>query len=229
MTSTNIPIEQLESRLAELELNLLGVSSGDSTTAANNNVDVTTRLDKLLQSATSTSAPPINNDNKTTTDSSSKREALHNEYRTIDKLLSDLSISPISGPTESASSTSNAPMVYRRLEVLSSAESMKKDMELLSKIRDLTSIGRKETGSGNSKISADDVVNCSILSSDKYNLSSDPEVIDRLDRLCYRVAMLNQRAVSAAQKVDNMVNSYGTVMSALNEKMVLAEEQIQQG
>jgi len=226
MTSTNIPIAQLELRLAELDLKLLGVSSPGDSSAANDNVDVTTRLDKLLQSATSTSAPP-NDDNKTKTDSS-KREALHNEYQTIDKLLSDLSISPISGPTESASTNNNAPMVYRRLEVLSSAESMKTDMELLSKIRDLTSIGRKETGS-NSTVSEDDIVNCSILSSDRYNQSSNPEDIDRLDRLCYRVAMLNQRAVSAAQKVDNMINSYGNVMSALNEKMVLAEEQVQQG
>ena len=224
MTSTNIPIEQLESRLTELEVKLLGVSSSEGSTSSS--TDVTTRLDKLLQSASTTSAP--NDDNKTKTDSS-KREALHNEYRTIDKLLSDLSISPISGPTETASSSNNAPMVYRRLEVLSSAESMKKDMELLAKIRDLTSIGRKETGGNSSAVSEDDIVNCSILSSERYNLSSDPEVIDRLDRLCYRVAMLNQRAVSAAQKVDNMVNSYGTVMSALNEKMVLAEEQIQQG
>jgi len=223
MTSTTIPIEQLETRLAELELKLLGVSSPGDSTATNDNVDVTTRLDKLLQSATSTSAPPNITNDKAKTDSS-KREALHNEYQTIDKLLSDLSISPISGPTESASSANNAPMVYRRLEVLSSAESMKKDMELLAKIRDLTSIGRKETG--NSAVSEDDIVNCSILSSQRYNLSSDPEVIDQLDRLCFRVAMLNQRAVSAAQKVDNMVNSYGNVMSALNEKMVLAEEQI---
>jgi len=222
MTSTNIPIEQLESRLAELELKLLGVASPEGSTSSS--ADVTTRLDKLLQSATSTSAPPnITNDKSKTTDS--KREALHNEYQTIDKLLSDLSISPISGPTESASSSNNAPIVYRRLEVLSSAESMKTDMELLTKIRDLTSIGRKETG--NSTVSEDDIVNCSILSSEKYNLSSNPEDIDRLDILCYRVAMLNQRAVSAAQKVDNMVNSYGNVMSALNEKMVLAEEQIQ--
>ena len=228
MTSTT-PIEQLETRLAELELKLLGVSSPGDSTAANDNVDVTTRLDKLLQSATSTSLPPnITNDKSKTTDSSSKREALHDEYQTIDKLLSDLSISPISGPTESASTNNNAPMVYRRLEVLSSAESMKTDMELLSKIRDLTSIGRKETGNS-SAVSEDDIVNCSIISSDKYNLSSDPEDIDRLDRLCYRVALLNQRAVSAAQKVDTMVYSYNTVMSALNEKMVLAEEQIQQG
>ena len=224
MTSTNIPIEQLESRLTELEVKLLGVSSSEGSTSSS--TDVTTRLDKLLQSASTTSAP--NDDNKTKTDSS-KREALHNEYRTIDKLLSDLSISPISGPTETASSSNNAPMVYRRLEVLSSAESMKKDMELLAKIRDLTSIGRKETGSNSNTVSEDDVVNCSILSSSKYNLSSNPEDIDRLDRLCYRVAMLNQRTVSAAQKVDTMVNSYGNVMSALNEKMVLAEEQLQQG
>ena len=226
MTSTNIPIEQLESRLAELELKLLGVASPESCTSSS--ADVTTRLDKLLQSATSTSAPPNITDDKSKTDSS-KREALHNEYRTIDKLLSDLSISPISGPTESASTNNNAPMVYRRLEVLSSAESMKTDMELLTKIRDLTSIGRKETANSTAAVSEDNIVNCSIISSERYNQSSDPEVIDRLDRLCYRVAMLNQRAVSAAQKVDNMVNSYGTVMSALNEKMVLAEEQIQQG
>lgn len=70
------------------------------------------------------------------------------------------------------------------------------------------------------------VVNCPIVSSGRYDLPSDPDVIDRLNRLCYRIASLSGRVVDATRRADNMLNSYGRIVMALSEKMVLAEEQV---
>lgn len=117
-------------------------------------------------------------------------------------------------------------MVYRRMEVLASSESMKKDMKLLSRIRELTAIGTKEVAGQTATILADNVVNCPIISSERYNFPSDPEAIERLEKLCLRAAKLNQGTIIASKRVDEMVNSYGKVMVALSEKLVLAEEQI---
>lgn len=119
------------------------------------------------------------------------------------------------------------------MEILASSDTMKRDMDLLARIRDLTRIGAKggalSDGSSwddGSLSSSKGVVNCPIVSSEKYNLPSDPEAAERLERLCFRAAKLNQRTAVASQRADGMLNSYGTIMMALSEKMVLAEEQI---
>ena len=221
MSDSTTSLEQMESRLAALELKVVGPASSSSSS-----VDVTSRIDKLVRSTAGT-ASYNDTTNKLSSDAKakaeSKRLALREEYRTIDRLLSELEISPTVGPTEIASSGNNAPMVFRRMEVLASAESLKRDMELLARIRDLTAIGTKVSAGGTSS----DVMNCPIITSERYNLPLDPEAAERLDRLCFRVAKLNQSTAILSQRVDKVVNSYGKVMSALSEKMVLAEEQIQ--
>ena len=217
MSDSTTSLEQIESRLAALELKVVGPASSSSSSA-----DVPSRIDKLVRSTAGIDAT-----NKLSSDvkakAESKRLALREEYRIIDRLLSELEISPTVGPTESASSGNNAPMVFRRMEVLASADSLKRDMELLARIPDLTAIGTKVSAGG----TPSDVVNCPIITSERYNLPSDPEAAERLERLCFRVAKINQHTAILSQRVDKMVNSYGKVMSALSEKMVLAEEQIQ--
>jgi hypothetical protein len=39
---------------------------------------------------------------------------------------------------------------------------------------------------------------------------------------------LSGRAVDASRRADNMLNSYGKIVMALSEKMVLAEEQLKE-
>jgi len=117
-------------------------------------------------------------------------------------------------------------MVFRRMEVLASSDSMKRDMDLLARIRDLTLIGTKTSAAGGTGGDGSKVVNCPIISSERYNLPSDPEAAERLERLCFRVAKLNQRSAMVSQCADGMLDSYGKIMMALSEKMVLAEEQI---
>lgn len=129
-------------------------------------------------------------------------------------------MSPLSGP--SGTNNNNTPLLFRRQQVLASCQSIKRDMELLARIRDLTSIGRKA-----SEISESKVVDCPIVSSDRYNITSDPDAVERLDSICFRAASLNKRAAVISHRTDQLLNSYSQIMGALAEKIVLAKEQIE--
>lgn len=252
----------IESRLAELEIKILGAQPVINT----NDRDISTRLDKLMRSvSTSTAAvAAAAHDKKSTSSSSStvsnnyealllKRSALHEEYRTIDRLLSELDISPTAGPTATATaaitaastgggsgegSMNSSALLFRRMEILASYETMKRDMDLLAQIRDLTSIGSKSdtldlvgertstAASSSSSSSSSRVVNCPIISSERYNLPSNPETIQQLDAICLRVARIIERCTMTSHRADCMLQSYGAIMMALSEKMVLVEEQI---
>ena len=229
--SATSPEEQLELRLTELELKVgTSLLSNSSSSSPSQQIDVTSRLDNLLRTETSR-LPPTPSSTKTSDASlDTKRSALHNEFRTIDRLLSELAMSPIAGPAASVGGNSNAPLLFRRQEILASSDSMKRDMELLSRIRELTMIGVKVNNTNDSNKSSNNesnnVVNCPIIASERYNLPSDDDAKERLERLCFRVAELHKRSTAVSIRADRMLDSYGQVMMALSEKMVLAEEQI---
>ncbi|KAK1741730.1 hypothetical protein QTG54_007303 [Skeletonema marinoi] len=211
--STPTPLEQLELRLAELELKI--GTSVVSSSSQTQNIDVTSRLDNLLRIETSRRPPAPPTAKASDASLHTKRAALHQEFRTIDRLLSELAMSPLAGPAASVGGNANAPLLFRRQEILASSDSMKRDMEVLSRIRELTMIG-----------SESNVVNCPIIASERYNLPSDPEAKERLERLCFRAAEVHKRSTAVSIRADRMLDSYGKVMMALSEKMVLAEEQI---
>ena len=231
MPATSPEEQQLELRLAELELKVGTslLSSSTSSSPSSQQIDVTSRLDNLLRTETSR-LPPTPPSAKTADASlDTKRSALHNEFRTIDRLLSELAMSPIAGPAASVGGNSNAPLLFRRQEILASSDSMKRDMELLSRIRELTMIGVKVNNTNDANKSSNNesnVVNCPIIASERYNLPSDADAKERLERLCFRVAELHKRSTAVSIRADRMLDSYGQIMMALSEKMVLAEEQI---
>lgn len=219
-------IEQLEIRLAELELRIGGPDLLQKSSNQGGHQNVASRIEKLLRLSTIRRAPlpPTAKASDATLDT--KRALLHEEFRTIDRLLSELAMSPLAGPAASVQgNNANAPLLFRRQEILASSDSMNQDMELLTRIRDLTMIGVKVT---DSKISSNEssVVNCPIIASERYNLALDPDAKERLERLCFRVAELHKRSLSASLRADRLLNAYGQVMMALSEKIVLAEEQI---
>jgi len=223
--STPTSLEQLELRLAELELKIgTSLLSSNSSSPSQNN-DVTSRLDNLLRIETNRRppAPPTAKASDASLDT--KRAVLHQEFRTIDRLLSELAMSPLAGPAASVGGNANAPLLFRRQEILASSDSMQRDMEVLSRIRELTMIGVKVTNDNTNK-SESNVVNCPIVASERYNLPSNPEAKERLERLCFRVAEVHKRSTAVSIRADRMLDSYGHVMMALSEKMVLAEEQI---
>jgi hypothetical protein len=225
-------IEGMESRVLELELKLAGGATppvagvGGLTTTKN---DVSSRLDALMRSMSS--APPSSSSSTVAAGgrANAKRAALHEDFRAIDRLMSELDVSPVSSPTAAAGGggdNSAAPMAYRRMEVLANAESMRRDMEMMARIRDLVAIGTRAAATDGSPSSSSGVVNCPIVTSGRYDLPSDPDAIERLDALCYRAANLCGRVAAASRRADNMLSSYGGIVMALSEKMVLAEEQI---
>ena len=186
---------------------------------------MSSRLDTLMRLETERRPPPAGKPSDEAK-AEGKRSALHEECRTIDRLLSELAMSPLAGPSASGQKAGEAPLAYRRLEVLASSESMKRDMDLLGRIRDLTQIGTKASAGGGSGEDGSNIVNCPIVASERYNLPAEPEVAERLERLCFRVANLDQRTVAVSRRADDMLNAYGSIMLALSEKMVLAEEEI---
>lgn len=224
------PLEQMELRILELEMKLFGAPSFNSLST---NADVSSRLAKLMRLVTdrrlpAPATPPARSGADASKRADSKRVALHEEFRTIDRLISELEASPLAGPSAAAGAGGAVapPLGYRRMEVLASAGAMKQDMDLLRRVRDLTSIATKATAAGTGNVDESKVVNCPIMASERYGLPSDAEAAERLERLCFRVARLNQRTAVASRRADEMLNSYGKIMMALSEKMVLAEEQI---
>jgi hypothetical protein len=255
LTMTNATTQEMEatieSRLAELELKVLGTEHLISTNGIDS--DISSRLDKLMRSAPTPAMAAAAHGKSISTSSSStasianaeallskQRSALHEDYRVIARLLSELDISPTAGPTATAAAggdgnINSSPLICRRMEILASCETMKRDMDLLAQLRDLTAIGTKaDIASGNegisittsSSASSSRVVNCPIISSERYNLPSNPEAMQQLESICLRVATITERCAMASQRADGMLDSYGKIMMALSETLVLAEEQI---
>lgn len=218
MSATATEMDQLESRVAELELKL-GTSLSNQTKLEGGQ-DLRSVLDKFIRQEIERLPPVPPGARASDATDASKRLALHEDFRAIDRLLKELDLVPLAGPT--AAGGASAPLFFRRMEILASSESMKRDMELLATIRDLTSIGRKASESNEAK-----VADCPIVSTDRYNIIGDKDAVQRLDKICFRAANLNKRAAIISQRVDQLLNSYSEVMGALSEKMVLAKEQIE--
>ena len=212
--------DKLQSRLSQLE-SKVGISLSQPNKNLPLGSDINSLLDKFIRSQIQRQPPVPSSTKASDATHASKRMALHEDFIAIDRLLGELDMSPLTGPT-SPSAVSNVPLLFRRQEVLASHESMKKDMELLAQIRDLTAIGRKVTESTESN-----TVDCPIISSDRYNITADPDSTDRLDRICFRAASLNKRVAVVSHRTDQLLTSYSQVMSALAEKIVLAKEQIE--
>jgi hypothetical protein len=145
----------MESRVAALELKLAGGGGiGTTTTTTTSAVDgivvdadVSSRLDALVRSVmmSSSSAPTVGVGGIGTNENP-KRTALHEDYVAINRLLRDLDVSSIAGPTASVVVAAGGsvigddestgvvvdpmmtPMAYRRMEILANADSMGRDL-----------------------------------------------------------------------------------------------------
>jgi hypothetical protein len=145
-------MERMESRVAELELQLgSGGGIGAVAGAVVVDADVSSRLDALMRSVRSslTSVPPGGGGGggRMRTDENAKRAALHEDCVVINRLLRELDVSSIAGPTASVAVAAGGspigddgpigggvvdpmmtPVAYRRMEVLANAESMRRDL-----------------------------------------------------------------------------------------------------
>ena len=178
------------------------------------------------------------------------------DFAEIDRLMAELDAGSVlshqgtaglvSGPS-AAQQPLTAPLLYRRQEVLASAEALKIGMDRLGEIRDLLdsvtsssasaaaqvaaarSGGPPKTGQGGpsaqSKSTAD-FANSSLITSDRYEYAADADAMRRLQDVSVQAADINVRAGSVATRVDNLISQYHRVMTLLSEKCVLVDEEV---
>lgn len=183
----------LEARLQTLE-SVLGINQGKE---EENAKDLETRLNALELKI------------KASTPSS-----LHATWDESDRLLQDLH----PGPNLTYQQPSkNYPILFRRKEVLASADSFKADMDQLATILNLLFISQKQT---DSPLREEQVTQAPILTS--VSISEEEE--RRLDTLMLQVGDINRQVQDVANRIDALVESYHAVMSAVSERMVAADE-----
>jgi hypothetical protein len=111
------------------------------------------------------------------------------------------------------------PLLYRRQEILASADTMQRDMEELRKILHLLLTSQPSTSG---PLREDQVTQAPIIT----GASVSDEGERRLDALRLSLVDLNTRTTQLVGKMDNMLECYHTIISAASEKCVLADEAI---
>ena len=111
------------------------------------------------------------------------------------------------------------PLLYRRQEILASADTMKRDMDELRKILHLLLTSQPSTSG---PLREDQVTQAPIITG--ASISTEGE--RRLDALRLSLVDLNTRTTQLVGKMDNMLECYHAIISAASEKCVLADEAI---
>ena len=111
------------------------------------------------------------------------------------------------------------PLLYRRQEILASADALRTDMEELRKILHLL-LTSQSAISG--PLREDHVTQAPIIT----QLSISYEDERRLDALRLTMEDLQNRTEKLMRKMDHMLECYHAIMMAASEKIVLADETI---
>ena len=157
-----------------------------------------------------------------TTDLSSRLAALENKFKSFstpdtiwsesDALLQDLH--PQAGLTYQALSTRNDPVIYRRQQVLASAEDLKRDFAQLNKIMNTLLISQSAN-----QLSEEHVTNAPILLS---NTSSQDDRV-RVEKLILEIGRVNQDTLAMSKRVDSLIQTYHVIVAAFSERMLLLQ------
>jgi hypothetical protein len=187
----------MESRLLALE-NSLGLLNSTSN-ASNNPKDLTSRLEALEQKFQSFSTP-------------------FTIWAESDALLQELH--PQAGLTYQEPSTRNDPILYRRQQVLASADDLKRDFGELNTIMNLLLISQPTT-----KVSEEHLINAPIITATAATLA-DPDVTARLELLRMDVAVTYQRTMAMTNRVDSLIQTYHAIVTAFSERVLLLNQAI---
>ena len=272
--TTSTAPSNIESRLAALEVTLglpyltvAGGEGGGDASDAPHPADLSARIDRIVSDLNSTvrerqvAAANEAASSGGARSSTSASVSVLEDFAEIDRLLSELGAGAVLSHQGTAGLASGqaaaqqpltAPLLYRRQEVLASAESLKVGMERLGEMRSLldsvatssasaaaqvaaarggsrTSGAAAAAGRGSSergKPSTTNFANSSLITSDRYEYAADADSMRRLQDVSVQAADINARAVSVATRVDNLISQYHRVMTLLSEKCVLVDEEL---
>ena len=218
--------------------------------------DLNSTVRERQASATNAAASSVGAATSRSSVASASSVTVLDDFSEIDRLMVELDAGSVlshqgtaglvSGPS-AAQQPLTAPLLYRRQEVLASAEALKIGMDRLGEIRGLLdsvttssasaaaqvaaarSGGPPKTGQGGSSAqskSTADFANSSLITSDRYEYAADADAMRRLQDVSVQAADINARAVGVATRVDNLISQYHRVMTLLSEKCVLVDEEL---
>ena len=275
-TRTSTAPSNIESRLAALEVTLglpsltvAGGEGGGDASDAPQPADLSARIDRIVSDLNSTvrerQAAAANEAASSggARSSTSASVSVLEDFAEIDRLMSELDAGAVLSHQGTAGLASGqaaaqqpltAPLLYRRQEVLASAESLKVGMERLGEMRSLldsvatssasaaaqvaaarggsrtsgaAAAAAKSRGSSERcKPSTANYANSSLITSDRYEYAADADSTRRLQDVSVQAADINARAVSVATRLDNLISQYHRVMTLLSEKCVLVDEEL---
>ena len=273
-TRTSTAPSNIESRLAALEVTLglpsltvAGGEGGGDASDAPQPADLSSRIDRIVSDLNTTvrerQAAAANEAASSggARSSASASVSVLEDFAQIDRLMSELDAGAVLSHQGTAGLASGqaaaqqpltAPLLYRRQEVLASAESLKVGMERLGEMRSLldsvatssasaaAQVAAARGGSGTSgaaaaksrgssergKPSIANFANSSLITSDRYEYAADADSTRRLQDVSVQAADINARAMSVATRLDNLISQYHRVMTLLSEKCVLVDEEL---
>jgi hypothetical protein len=196
----------LESRLSALETQLgvneyANTSKDNETTVTTEDKDLISRLEGLEGRFMSL------------TDSS-----LRQTWAESDKLMIELD----PGTALTHQQLFAAPILYRKQELLASAEPFKHDMEQVGDILKLLLIGQPPITDG--ELKEEHVTQAPILTAAPCISEKDQQ---RMDALQHQMVDMQTRTAAVADQMDRLLNNYHTLISTVSEKMILADEELQ--
>lgn len=224
--------ESLESRLRRLEI-LLGTETISSHRSSKS---IEEQLDDLERRF-------YNSNTSSTSATNSSTSSILTMYQEIDKLMDELS----AGTALTHQNVKNvAPILYRKQEIMASAEQFKVDMDNIAMILNTILIDNNNapsssattnsntittkggsattTNTNNTIISGQQVVNAPILI--QYNTSINMEQRTKIETLSNKVMELNNRMTNASKQVDYMVYYYYQLIESISQKLILMNDTI---
>lgn len=162
------------------------------------------------------------------------------DWKEIDALMEELS----PGTALTHQKQIMAPILYRRAEVLAASARFKADMEQVAQILHLLLISakpaaeataflssstRSSTATSTTTITEQQVVHAPILMTDYSNSEMMMSAVveqERLDALSTTVVDLQARIQRASSKLDRILDNYASLVAAVSETLVLADEEI---
>jgi len=219
MTTVEQRLNQIEATLGFENLTQNGSERSTSDSSYHQD-DVQTRLQSLLDSTNSLLKESPNS-------------ALDITLKECDELARDLSPSGLLLKSDAA--TSSSVGVYRKEEILARFEELESTFELLANIRDLLMTSnptlakdlqaRTSKGGKSYPISVDHIVSAPILTDSSFTFAADAVNVKRLNTLAADVLDAQERSLNLTKRVDVMLDRYYAAMTAVNEKMVLVQEE----
>jgi hypothetical protein len=195
----------LESRLSALETQL-GVNDY-ATTSKDNETNVTTEDKDLISRLEG-----LEGQFMSLTDSSFRQT-----WAESFKLMIELD----PGSALTHQSLFAAPILYRKQELLASADTFKHDMEQVGDILKLLLIGQPPITDGDLK--EEHVTQAPILTGTPCVSEEDQQ---RMDALQHQIVDMQTRTAAVADRMDRLLNNYHSLISTVSEKMILADEEL---